>query len=323
MTRKLGLCYCAFLLFWMPSSSVEVSITSSGHVSVAMEKDMSRMMRQERKQGKTRIAKEPSDAKVNLNATKTAMSLLSKFRVCGHGSLIRMGPMVDGGYLIPSATSNVGPMISIGVRGDDPFSHAMTHKYGIKAHLYDCFSGPSPCPSALSNCDVTFHHVCVGGSDFANQANNTFQTIASIVQQHAPGDSKNLILKIDCEGCEWDAFAAMPNATLDRFSLVVAELHWLEREAEHEKYLSVMTTLTQRFEIVHTHGCNCIGQVHLSPGGYNIPKVVEVTFMRKDLLTSPRDCSTEADYQAGLDHPICPGQSEMYNEVFNVPVEGA
>jgi len=269
-------------------------------------------------------AGEPSETTMEIHATQTAMSLLSKFRVCGHENLIRAGPNHDDGYVIPGwprstdSLGSTGTMLSIGVRGDDPVSHYLSDKFDISAHLYDCYGDPSPCPAALTRCNVTFHNVCAGGQD-RTEGGNYFQTIQGMVQDHAPGLSNNLILKIDCEGCEWDALDVLPVGTLNRFKLLITEMHWLEKEADHEKYLRVMTKLTQDFAIVHTHGCNCYGQVHLTGTDFKIPKIVETTFVRKNLLSSAQDCSMESTYRDSLDFPICPGSSEFHADAFKLP----
>jgi len=275
---------------------------------------------------------EPPDTMHTIKASDVAVSLLKKFRICGHEELIRVGPYSDGGYVIPSwpgpTAKHMSTMFSIGIRDADPVSHVVSDRFGINAHLFDCTSGASPCPADLPRCNVTFHHICAGGQDgvydLGDQKDRIFQSIQSMVQQHAPGNSNDLILKIDCEGCEWDAFDTLPIDTLNRFGLLITEMHLLDLEENHEEshkqYLRIMTKLTQNFAIVHTHACNCNGQVRLigNNATFNIPRVVEATFVRKDLLTSSLDCSTEADYSS-LDAKICQEFPELGDETFHLP----
>ena len=76
------------------------------------------------------------------------------------------------------------------------------------------------------------------------------------MQETAPV-GRDLALKIDCEGCEWDVLEQLPETHLTRFKTITGEFHLLANEAMHEQILRVMEKLKKHFRIVHTHGCNC------------------------------------------------------------------
>eukprot|EP00931_Biecheleriopsis_adriatica_P076086 TRINITY_DN49838_c0_g1_i1.p1 TRINITY_DN49838_c0_g1~~TRINITY_DN49838_c0_g1_i1.p1 ORF type:complete len:321 (+),score=45.69 TRINITY_DN49838_c0_g1_i1:64-1026(+) len=254
-------------------------------------------------------------------ATQTAKSLLAAFKTCADKELTRIGPYRDGGYLIPKTVTG-GPIISIGIRGDDPVSHFLSSKFGFKADLYDCFSGPSPCPPGLKGCQVTFHQTCAGPQE-EKQGGHQFTTIPSMVNRASANrtTSDNLVMKIDCEGCEWDALDSLDEATLKRFSLVIAEFHWLTRSQDHEKFLRVIRKLRETFDIVHTHGSNCSPLVGLQGTDFQIPRTLEATFVRKDEHAAGCAIEADSDFREDLDAPICKEFAEYKGNAFKLPVE--
>ena len=114
-----------------------------------------------------------------------------------------------------------------------------------------------------------------------------------------------MILKIDCEGCEWDAFDELDEETLQRFKSIVGEFHGLEDTYRHAKYFRVMKKLLNHFRIVHTHG-NCgteIWRVDVNGSVLGMPACVEASFVRRDLSTLA-DC-VASKYRPTLDRPNC------------------
>lgn len=300
-----------------PSSFLQVqSVKKRSDYETVFEEEEGENERMRRKRRRRQPA-EPSETIVTVPATLTAKALLAEFRVCSnHPTMVRMGQRGDGGYVIPKQIPfSAATMISIGIRDFDPVSHAITNQYGITAYLYDCFSGPSPCPPELGRCNVIFEQTCAGDKAESKDGRQ-FQPIQQMVNTH--GGTQDLLLKIDCEGCEWDALDVLPEETLQRFQLVFGEVHWLEKAENHEKYLRVMNKLTKYFNLVHTHGCNCFGQVHLEGSEFKIPKIVEVTFVRKDLggYMLP---DMDSEYISTLDVPICPGNREFEVQDFVLP----
>ena len=88
----------------------------------------------------------------------------------------------------------------------------------------------------------------------------------------------------------------MPVCTLE---LLRIEFHHLDREERHEEYLQTMEHLFRAgFQVLHLHGnTQCCG-LYQAPGGYAIPKMIEVTLdSESEALTT---CQNET--HLSLDH---------------------
>ena len=108
-----------------------------------------------------------------------------------------------------------------------------------------------------------------------------------------------MILKIDCEDCEWNVFIK-GSSQLSRFRSIIAEFHWLDLVSRHRRYLEAMKRVLANFTVVHAHECNHFPPKHF--GNYSIPAVLEVTFVRNDLVATMTRC-VNPPYLQELDHP--------------------
>jgi hypothetical protein len=266
--------------------------------------------------------------------TEETLDLMRSFQTTGRckegdEDLIRVGPKTDGGYVIcKHAAQDSSFMISIGIKGDDPISTGISEQFGVPAEQYDCFSGPSECPEGSTRCNVHFNKICAAGSSTetrdGTKGSKKFETLESMVQNGeasalqggSTAKQDSLILKIDCEGCEWEALAAVPESTLKQFRMIVGELHWLDNQANHSKYLPVMQKLLTHHRLVHTHGCNCFGLMQVDGTEYRMPKIVEFMAIRKDLSV---DVPYNGTKHLDLDAPVCNDSSEIMEEHWNLP----
>ena len=74
--------------------------------------------------------------------------------------------------------------------------------------------------------------------------------------------------------------------TLNRFRIILIEFHQLPKlisNSEYEEYLEpVLRKLNLTHTCVHAHPNNCCGDVLDRSTGMNIPRVIEITFLRND-----------------------------------------
>ena len=88
---------------------------------------------------------------------------------------------------------------------------------------------------------------------------------------------------MDIEGAEWQALLNISEKTLARFRIIVVEMHELERLMDRHSFSiiqAVMDRLLDKFYLVHNHPNNTGGIV--AAGKIEIPRVVELTFLRRD-----------------------------------------
>ena len=123
-----------------------------------------------------------------------------------------------------------------------------------------------------------------------------------------------MILQMDIEGGEYDVLTFESTATLSRFSAMIIEFHFLERLFE-SNYLYMISILFEKlyrhFSICHVHPNNCCGFTSLN--GIDMPNVIEVTFLRHDLVDQFKSASAlslphrldrrNVSHQADIDIP--------------------
>lgn len=222
------------------------------------------------------------------NVSEVTCSLLQSFRVCGacKGTLQRIGEPKDGGYLTCETTGTAAPVagFSFGINGFDGWGDQYAEKHQIPMYQYDCFNLKVPdCPSHMCH----FSPTCV--QDGGHYDDSNFQTLAALMDQNAPG--QEVIVKMDVESAEWGSLNMTDDEHLGRIQQLILEFHGLDDSGKHGKFLGVMEKLLRHFRVVHNHGNNCCAPATF--GAYIIPRVFEVTFVRKDLTDTMPCASTQ------------------------------
>ena len=92
----------------------------------------------------------------------------------------------------------------------------------------------------------------------------------------------NIFLKMDIEGSEFNWIDIINTDYLNRFSQIVIEFHW-----PYDKYRYCMVTkLLKTHLIVHMHGNNGPGLIKIGRQNLNIPEVLELTLIRRDIFNN-------------------------------------
>ena len=110
------------------------------------------------------------------------------------------------------------------------------------------------------------------------------RSLRSIVQLAGFSEDGDLVLKIDAELAEWEALQTEEAAPLDRFRQMVIEFHWFDRIADDVWFATARRAFERIWRShapVHVHANNGVGMMLL--GGVSFPRVLEVTFARKDV----------------------------------------
>ncbi len=134
-------------------------------------------------------------------------------------------------------------------------------------------------------------------------------SLADHVARLAPAGT-GMILKLDIEGAEWDALAALPAELLGRFDQIVIELHDLRRAGEPawcSRAKQVLHKLAQMFTVHHVHANNH-APVAVVGNMFTVADVIEVSYVRRDLVAR---CRSSTLLPSFLDAPNDPGRPEI------------
>lgn len=195
--------------------------------------------------------------------------------------LIKLGGRGDGAYLLPDDFEGITACFSPGVSNRKHFEDELTKKYGMQCHLCDKSSDEEKLATPLVAGLQTFKKKWLD----VNGAEDSI-SLEDWVNELAPDAGDDLLLQMDIEGAEYRNILQTPEYILNRFRIVVVEVHGLvaaKDPAAFEKNVGpFLRKLGSLFECVHAHPNNCCGEFVLPVGGMNIPNVIELTFLRKD-----------------------------------------
>jgi hypothetical protein len=172
-------------------------------------------------------------------------------------TLKRYGSRNDGGYLMcANLIEGVQVAYSYGIDQEDNWGCEVSRQFGVPVHQYDCFTPHRP---ACDRGQFIFHDECVGARSETVDG-QPFDTIASQILRNGDAD-KDLLLKIDVEGAEWDSLMATPDAVLDRIRQMPMEFHGVDER----RFLEVVRQLKRTFYLVNLHFNNFGCQPHVAP----------------------------------------------------------
>ena len=208
--------------------------------------------------------------------------------------LIRIGGDADGGYLIPDIFNRIAFCLSPGVADTADFEAELSRRYGIKSFMIDASVASAPFA------DDNFHFM---KKFLGHRTNDDFITLSDWMEsilKEGGGDDDGMILQMDIEGGEYDVLTFESTETLSRFSTMIIEFHGMERLFE-PCFLQTISTIFEKlyrnFSICHVHPNNCCGVTSLN--GIDVPNVIEVTFLRHDLVDQFKSASA-----LSLPHPL-------------------
>ena len=196
--------------------------------------------------------------------------------------LIRVGGDFDGGYLVPDDLNDIKFCFSPGVSEVADFELSLAHR-GIKCFLADYSVEAPPVQHPL----FAFEKKYLGPVNDA-----VFVTLERWLE-HVPASESELILQMDIEGAEYGVILEASEATLSRFRILVIEFHDLQGLTDRLGFELINLTfrkLLRQFDVVHIHPNNCRPPVTF--GEFQIPPVMEFSFLRKDRAASTRPAST-------------------------------
>jgi hypothetical protein len=184
-----------------------------------------------------------------------------------------LGGQFDGGYLVPDDLEGLAACYSPGVDVTADFERQLLDR-GIGSHLADASVDGPPGGLAVKSFTKKF----IGAVD-----DDRFMTLDRWLAATEPGESGDFILQMDIEGSEYASILATQPETLDRFRIIVMEVHWLEAwalERHFDVVEAMFAKLLTNFHVVHLHPNNFGGVTNIR--GVRCPRVIELTLLRKD-----------------------------------------
>lgn len=205
--------------------------------------------------------------------------------------LIRIGGEGDGGYLHPDNLEDISYCFSPGVSRVADFEKELSDRYDIKSFMADASVEQPP----IDDENFEFIQRFLG-----SQTKDEFITLSDWMQETVGRTRDGMLLQMDIEGGEFDVLMHEDADTLAAFSTMIIEFHNLQKFSQcefFETFKTVFSKIYENFSICHVHPNNCCGiaKVHDIP----VPRVIEVTFIRNDLVAR---CSDESEIR--LPHPL-------------------
>jgi len=212
------------------------------------------------------------------NSVQDFKEVWRKLLPTGNGhDLIRIGSTNDGGYLVPDDLDGIQECFSPGAVVSWAFEEELGKRFGIHSHICDGTIERFPEFEYLTE----FTAKNVGPSSTGSEI--SFEEWIS----HRKSES-DLILQMDIEGAEYLIIPSLNRDTLSQFRVIVLELHDLQLSSTASFFTLQLNYMLEKFlldfDLIHMHPNNAGGKFFFC--GKEFPKIVELTFHRKDRYKS-------------------------------------
>jgi hypothetical protein len=206
---------------------------------------------------------------------------------------IRIGHMSDGGYVIADLPHAPKYAYSYGSSDNIVFENGIYEKYGTKSYTYDhTINGITNKPEYIKFKKEGVAHCKTQDCD----------TIQSHMSENGT-DQQRLLLKIDIDYAEWPVMYTCDIETLKKFDQIAIELHFFQ--IAPEMMLGALEKLDSCFKIIHMNPNVFPINPYLD---IEFPKVIELTYLRKDLFDSDIEIDMDSVYPDPVLDPVYPIQ---------------
>jgi hypothetical protein len=205
-----------------------------------------------------------------------------------------------GSYIFPGEIGEIDAVFSPGVGLNSDFELQFAHQ-GVPCYLADAsVSGP-----AASHENFNFIKKYIGSDGDGNHIK-----LDEWVSGNYPLGS-NAVLQMDIEGAEYDAILSTPHEILNKFKVIVIEIHNLNFMTSQEGFILgslFFDRLLKNFYVRHLHTNNYIRPFEF--GAFKFPSDIELVLIRKDLCKiSPLEPVKQLPHH--LDRPSNPNKKDL------------
>jgi hypothetical protein len=218
--------------------------------------------------------------------------MINQLKVYNVGEKVRLGSPHDGGYVLSKKAIEVSScLFSYGIEDDITFDQDYIKLTQNKVYGYD----------------HTINHIHTDYPElftlYKKGISGTTQEETGNFLEHYRelGLSNRVLLKIDVEGCEFEWFE---NTNISELAQVVTgiviEFHELYNHEFRDRFILILEKLNEYFYIHHVHGNN--HSSFFNYNGYDIPNVIELSFIPKDLVEGQPELDDQS-FPTTLDAP--------------------
>jgi hypothetical protein len=215
---------------------------------------------------------------------------------------VRFGADGDGGYVMLDDLGPARHAVSLGVGPEVSWDADMAAR-GLRVFQYDDSVERSP----QQHPSFMFHRMRVAGT----KAGSNDATLSEILSRPELATDKDIIVKMDIEGSEWDVLAHTGSAELARIRQLVIEFHELRKFGEsswRDVAHAALKNLDATHVCIHVHGNNWVPFTVI--GGIPFPDGFEATFVRRRDHASA--VPSTAMFPTALDRPNNPKMPDLY-----------
>ena len=163
---------------------------------------------------------------------------------------------------------------SYGISGYDQWGCDVSRGLSVPVHQYDCFNLQRP---ACAGGQTVFHEECVG-TEAETIDGRLFDSVENQISKN--GDAgRQLVVKMDVEGAEWDSLLQANDAVFDRIDQLTIEMH-MDQFQDFDRFNAVVEKLKRFFFVANLHYNNFACQEGIAPFPAS---VYEVLFVSKRL----------------------------------------
>lgn len=229
------------------------------------------------------------------------LGLVKPYDVIG-GRMVRIGRDFDGGYVMLDKGLSATVAYSLGISDDVSWDLDMAER-GCDLFQYDHTINRLP----RDHVNFHWHKLGIGPRSASNRE---LKSLSQVLDDNGHSERSDLILKMDIEGSEWRTIEEETSETLNKFSQLVIEFHWLTHlyDPNHlRRFVDTLDKINLTHRVVHVHANN-YGHVALI-GGVLIPDSLEITFVR--ILDNDFSESTKT-FPTNLDMPCDPNKGDIF-----------